>query len=60
MPIPITETVLHYQPGKLQLLQMEGMLSGRAHLELTPDGDGTRLTTTFDYALPGGVLGKLA
>jgi carbon monoxide dehydrogenase subunit G len=52
--IPITETVLDYQPGKLQLLQMEGMLSGRAGWELAPEGDGTRLTTTFDYTLPGG------
>ena len=60
MSMPITETVLDYQPEKLQLLQMEGMLSGRARWELTPEGDGTRLTTTFDYALPGGVLGKLA
>lgn len=60
MSIPITETVLDYQPGKLQLLQMEGMLSGRARWELTPEGDRTSLTTTFDYALPGGVLGKLA
>ena len=56
----ITETVLEYQPGKLQLLGMEGMLSGRARWELTPEGDGTRLTTTFDYALPGGVFGKVA
>ncbi len=58
--MPITETVTDYQPGKLQILQMEGMLSGRASWELTPEGDGTRLTTTFDYALPGGVLGKAA
>ena len=56
----ITETVLDYQPGKVQLLQMEGMLSGRARWELTPEGEGTRLTTTFDYALPGGVFGKIA
>lgn len=56
----ITETVLEYQPDKLQLLQMEGMLSGRARWELTPEGDGTCLTTTFDYVLPGGALGKLA
>jgi hypothetical protein len=28
MSMPITETVLDYQPDKLQLLQMEGMLSG--------------------------------
>jgi len=56
----ITETVLDYQAEKLQLLQMEGMLSGRARWELTPDGDATRLTTTFDYVLPGGVIGKVA
>ena len=60
MSISITETVLEYEPGKLQLFQMAGMLSGRARWELTPEGDGTRLTTTFDYALPGGALGKLA
>ena len=60
MSMPISETVLDYQPDKLQLLQMEGMLSGRARWELTPEGDRTRLTTRFDYALPGGVLGKLA
>lgn len=60
MSMPITETVLDYQPDNLQVLQMEGMLSGRARWELTPEEDGTRLTTTFDYALPGGVLGKLA
>ena len=40
MSMPITETVLDYQPGKLQLLQMDGMLSGRARWELTPEGEG--------------------
>jgi uncharacterized membrane protein len=60
LSMPITETVLEYQPGKLQLLQMDGALSGRARWELTPEGDVTRLTTTFDYALPAGVFGKVA
>jgi carbon monoxide dehydrogenase subunit G len=60
MSMPVTETVIDYQPGKSQVLQMEGMLSGRARWELTPEGDGTRLTTTFDYALSGGVFGKVA
>lgn len=60
MSMPIEETVLEYQPEKLQLLQMEGMLSGRARWELAPEGDATRLTTTFDYALRGGVLGRVA
>ncbi len=56
----VTETMLEYEPVTLQLLQMEGMLSGRARWELTPVGDGTRLTTTFDYVLPGGALGRVA
>jgi len=56
----ITETVLDYQPGKLQLLRMEGMLSGQARWELKPKGGGTTLTTTFDYLLPGGVFGRIA
>jgi uncharacterized protein YndB with AHSA1/START domain len=56
----ITETVLDYQPEKLHLFQMEGLLSGRARWELTPEGDGTCLTTTFDYSLPGGAFGKIA
>ena len=60
MSMPITETVLEYQPGKLQLLQIDGTMSGRARWELTPEDGGTRLTTTFDYALPGGVFGKIA
>lgn len=58
--IPLTETVLEYQPDGLQVLQMEGGLSGRARWELTPEDGGTRLTTTFDYVLPGGVLGRIA
>jgi len=60
LTMTITETVLDYDPERLQLMQMEGMLSGRARWELTPGGEGTRLTTTFDYALPGGVFGKIA
>jgi uncharacterized protein YndB with AHSA1/START domain len=60
LSMPITETVLEYQPGRLQVLQMEGMLSGRARWELAPEGAGTRLSTTFDYVLPGGVFGRLA
>jgi uncharacterized protein YndB with AHSA1/START domain len=58
--MPITETVLEYQAGKLQVLKMEGLLSGRARWEVITEGDGTRLTTTFEYSLPGGVFGKIA
>jgi hypothetical protein len=45
---------------QLQILQMEGMLSGRARWELIPDRNGTCLTTTFDYVLPGGAFGRIA
>jgi Polyketide cyclase / dehydrase and lipid transport len=60
LSLPITETVLEYQPERLQLFRMDGMLSGRARWEVSAEGDATRLTTTFDYVLPGGVLGKIA
>ena len=60
LSMPISETVLDYQPGRLQSFEMAGMLSGSARWELTPDGGGTRLTTTFDYALPGGLAGRIA
>ena len=60
LTMPVTETVVDYQPAGLHVLEMEGMLRGRARWELTSDGAGTRLTTTFDYALPGGVMGKVA
>lgn len=60
MSMSITETVLDFRPGELQLLQMEGAFSGRARWELAPQGEGTQLTTTFDYTLPGGALGRMA
>src|SRR3954471_18255864 len=41
LSMSITETVLEYQPARLQVLQMEGMLSGRARWELTPEDNGT-------------------
>jgi hypothetical protein len=36
------------------------MACGRARRELTPESDGARLTTTFDYALSGSVFAKIA
>ena len=59
MSSSITETVLDYQPGKLALLQIEGRMSGHERWEFTPDGDGTRVSVTLDYTLPG-VIGKFA
>ena len=58
--MPVTETVLDYQPGKLALLQIDGIISGRARWEMIPEAEGTRLTATYDYVPPGGVFGKIA
>lgn len=55
----VTETVLDYQPAKLHAFQIEGMMSGNARWELTPEGATTRLNTTFDYTLMGGPLGQI-
>lgn len=60
LAMPVTETVVDYQPAGLHVLEMEGMLRGRARWELTSEGAGSLLTTTFDYSLPGGVIGKVA
>ena len=60
LSMTIKETVVGYEPGKLQHLEMEGALRGLARWDLTPEGEGTRLTTTFDYSLPGGSIGWLA
>lgn len=60
LTMPISETVVDYQPGKLHLLEMEGMLRGRARWEVTSEGAASLLTTTFDYSLPGGVIGRVA
>lgn len=60
LTLRVTETVLDFDPERLHVFDMTGMLRGRARWELSPEGAGTLLTTTFDYSLPGGVVGKLA
>lgn len=60
LTMPVTETVVDYQPAGLHVFEMVGMLRGRARWELASEPAGTRLTTTFDYSLPGGVIGKVA
>ena len=60
LTMAIKETVVAYQPGRLQHLEMEGALRGLARWDLTQEGEGTRLTTMFDYSLPGGPIGWLA
>jgi len=56
----LTQTVLERVENESSTFKMEGMITGTNHWAYTPEGDGIRVTATFDYEMPGGVLGKLA
>ena len=56
----ITQTVLERVDGQSAKYQMEGMITGTNQWVFTPEGAGTLVKATFDYEMPGGVLGKLA
>ena len=56
----ITQTVLEHNAGQSAKYKMEGMITGTNHWVYTPQGEGTLVKATFDYEMPGGVLGKLA
>ena len=56
----ITQTVLERTEGQSAKYQMEGMVTGTNQWVFTPEGAGILVTATFDYEMPGGVLGKLA
>ena len=56
----ITQTVLERNAGQSAKYKMEGMITGTNHWVYTPQGEGTLVKATFDYEMPGGVLGKLA
>ena len=56
----LTQTVLERTEGQSAKYKMEGMITGTNHWVFTPEREGTRVKATFDYGMPGGVLGKLA
>jgi carbon monoxide dehydrogenase subunit G len=56
----LTQTALERVEGQSATYQMEGMITGTNHWVYTPEGEGTLVTATFDYEMPGGVLGKVA
>ena len=56
----ITQTVLERVDGQSAKYMMEGMITGTNSWVFTPEGAGTLVKATFDYEMPGGVLGKLA
>jgi hypothetical protein len=56
----LTFTVIEYQPHQSIAYELEGMITGTSRYHYTPEGDGTWLTSNYDYSLPGGILGKIA
>ena len=54
----IKMTSEEYVPGQSMRINMEGMISGTNRWTYQPEGDGTRITATFEYEMPGGGLGQ--
>jgi carbon monoxide dehydrogenase subunit G len=56
----LTMTSLEMVRGQGAVFQLEGMVTGTNRWTYAPEGDGTRVSVSFDYEIPGGALGKLA
>ncbi len=54
----ITMTSLERVPNQSVTYKMEGMITGTNHWTTTAEGNGTRLAASFNYEIPGGVLGQ--
>lgn len=55
----LTQTSVERVPGKSGVNQMEGMITGTNRMTFAPEGEGTRVTMSFEYGMPGGGVGKL-
>ena len=55
----IIQTVLERTEGQSAKYQMEGMITGTSEWRYSPEEEGTSVTATFKYEMPGGVLGKM-
>ncbi len=51
-------TSTEYVPGQSMQINMEGMITGSNRWVYQPEGEGTRLTATFEYKMPGGGVGQ--
>jgi hypothetical protein len=54
----MTMTSLRIVHGHSLLLRMEGMITGKSRWIYTPEGEGTRVSCTFEYDVPGGDVGQ--
>jgi coenzyme Q-binding protein COQ10 len=56
----ITMTAIELTRGEGAAYRMEGMINGTNRWTYAPEGDGFWVTATFEYEMPGGVLGQIA
>lgn len=56
----VNVTYVEHEEGTYDVLQTEGNVSSTHTWRYEPDGDGTRVTATIDYEVPGSVLGRIA
>jgi uncharacterized membrane protein len=55
----LTQTSVEHVPGQYGVNKMEGMITGTNRMTFVPEGDGTRVTMSFEYEMPGGGIGKV-
>ena len=55
----MTMRVVEAVPNEYLTYQMDGMIAGVTTWTTTPEGNGTRLTATFEYEMPGGGVGQV-
>jgi hypothetical protein len=55
----LTQTSVERVVGQSGVNKMEGMITGTNRMTFAPEGDGTRVTMSFEYEMPGGGIGKV-
>jgi uncharacterized membrane protein len=54
----IKMTSKEYVRGQVLATEMEGMITGTNRWLYTPEGEGTQVSVTFEYEMPGGGIGQ--
>ncbi|MFC7134498.1 MULTISPECIES: SRPBCC family protein [Salinibaculum] len=60
--VPLSGELLQtvYEPDERMAFEMSGQLNGTITVEMEPTDDGTRVTYTGEYEIPGKVLARVA
>ena len=54
----IKMTSTEFVQNQVSATKMDGMITGTNRWVYTPEGEGTRVTATFEYEMPGGGIGQ--